>query len=412
MPKRSRWARKNYAMRRGEDGSVEADCPLTPIGVFKPCMGELEKLAVASVIDSGWIGLGPKTAEFEERFAGYVGARAAVGVNSGTAALHLALEFFEIGPGDEVIVPAITFASTALAVEYCGAIPVVVDVNPFTMCVDVQSIEKAITPRTEAIIPVHYAGQPCTMREIYELAQYHRLVVIEDAAHACGAYYKSAYGLGEQVGGGKYSHATCFSFHAVKNLATGDGGMITVNSEEFARELRQLRWCGISKDTWQRTKDVEGGERYGWDYDVVRKGYKCHMNDIQAALGLIQLSRLPATNYHRRAICAAYDVAFENCSGIAPLYQRPSVVSSRHLYAILAKDRDGLHDFLAERGISTGVHYKPLPLHPHFRGMRGECPVALEAWTKLLTLPVYPEMTDAQVEYVIESVLEYENKTT
>jgi perosamine synthetase len=391
-------------MRRGEEGNTGANCP---IGVFKPSMNVREKVAVSEVIESGWIGLGPKTAEFEKRFADFVGAKFAVGVNSGTAALHLALELFEIGPGDEVIVPAITFASTALAVEYCGATPVVADVDPLTMCIDVRSIERAITKKTAAIIPVHYAGQPCDMRAIASEAAWHRLFVIEDAAHACGSGYKGEWDRGYRVGSGIYADATCFSFHAVKNLATGDGGMITVNVKDFAKKLKQLRWCGISKDTWARTEDVKSGAKYGWNYEVVRKGYKCHMNDIQAAIGLVQLQKLKDANYRRQWICSQYDRAFATCGTVVPLFQHRDRESSRHLYAVLATDRDYLHDRLAECGISTGVHYKPLPLHPHFKDIRGECPVAMAAWKKLLTLPVYPDMTDEQVEYVIGCVLKY-----
>lgn len=376
------------------------------IPVFKPSFGDEELEALREPFRTGWIGLGPKTAEFEARFAAAVGARHAVALNSATAALHLALAAFRIGPGDEVLVPAITFVSTAHAVLYVGATPVFADVDPETLCLDPRDIERKITPRTRAVIPVHYGGHPCEMDEITRSATAHGLVVIEDAAHACGAEYQ-----GRAIG--SIGDATCFSFHAVKNLATGDGGMITTDGDELLRPLQALRWVGIDRSTWERSEapasDAEADMRryagYTWYYEVHALGYKHHMNDIAAAIGLVQLKKLPATNARRRQIVERYNAAFRGIEWIRTPVERANVRSAHHNYVIKSPFRDGLNLYLKERGIATGVHYMPVHLHPYYRGrFDARVPVAERVWTQLLTLPLYPDLTAEQVEYIIEAV--------
>ena len=379
------------------------------IQVFKPSLGEEELEGLREIFKTGWIGLGPKTTEFEEKFAAYVGAKYAVGVNSATSALHLACLGVGIGPGDEVLVPTMTFVSTAHAVVFCGATPVFVDIEPDTLNISVEDIQRKITPHTKAIIPVHYGGYACQMEEIWEIANKNNLFVIEDAAHACGSSYK-----GKRIGGLEHSNVTTFSFHAVKNLATGDGGMITTNHIEVVRALKQLRWVGIDKSTWDRTEEatmeLELGIRryasYGWYYEVQELGYKYHMNDITAVIGLVQLGKLEKANARRREITERYNRAFDGVEWIERPVEKEYTRSAMHNYVIKTPFRDKLNLYLKEKGIATGVHYMPIHLQPYYRKQtKITLPVAEKVWTQLLTLPEYPDLTDNEVDYVIELIL-------
>ena len=379
------------------------------IQVFKPSLGDEELEALRDIFASGWIGLGPKTAEFEKRFAEYVGAKHAVAVNSATAALHLACLALGIGPGDEVLVPAITFISTAHAPSYCGATVVFVDVDPKTLIIDIADLKRKITPRTKAVIPVHFGGHAAPMEQIWEIAEAHKLLVIEDAAHACGTEYK-----GRKVGGLDRSHATCFSFHAVKNLATGDGGMITFGRDDLVRKLSRLRWVGIDKSTWDRTEEVlnETGARrfarYGWYYEVQELGYKYHMNDITAAIGLVQLRKLDAMNGRRREIAERYTELFDGIDWIECPVERPYTRSAWHNYVIKTPYRDAMNLHLKDHGVATGVHYMPVHLHPLYRNLDElSLPVSERVWTSLLTLPLYPDLTDEQVRHIVDAVISY-----
>lgn len=367
------------------------------IPLFKPSLGEEELDALREVFATGWLGLGPKTAEFEQKFADYVGARHAIGLSSCTAALHLSLGLLGLRPGDEVIVPAITFVSTAHAAAYWGAKPVFADVQPDTLCIDVRDVQRKITDRTRAILPVHYGGHPCDMDEIHPVAAFRDITVIEDAAHACGASYK-----GQKVG--TLSPLTCFSFHAIKNLSCGDGGMVTTNDDSCAKRLREWRWMGISKDTWQRT---EQGTTYSWHYLVHELGFKAHLNDVAATIGIVQLRKLDAANRRRRDIVARYNEGFRDADWIERPPERDSVQSSWHIYHIKVDDRDGLHRHLMDHDIVSGVHYYPIHLHPYYRGNGASCPVAERAWQRILSLPLFPDMTNVQVDQVIETVLSF-----
>ena len=376
------------------------------IQVFCPSITDREIEAVAEVMRSGWLGLGPKTAEFESKFAEYVGAKYAIGVNSGTAALHLALIALGIGPGDEVLVPTITFASTALAVVYCGATPVFVDVKPDTLCIDVEDADDKVTGKTRAIIPVHYSGTPCNMDAISCLADDRVLAVIEDAAHACGSTFYD-----DRVGGLIGTDATCFSFHAVKNLTCGEGGMITCNSESMDTALRRLRWCGINKGTWDRT-DTAKDSNYSWYYEIADLGFKAHTNDIAAAIGIVQLDRLPELNARRREIAQLYTAGLSDCKWLDLPHEYPGCVSSCHAYVIKVKNdgRDRLNQHLKECDIATGVHYIPLHIQPYFKQLVDTpyLPVAETVWRTLLTLPSYPDLSNEEVAYVVDCIKEFE----
>jgi perosamine synthetase len=378
------------------------------IQVFKPSLGKEELEGLAEIFESGWIGLGPKTAEFEQRFAEYVGAHFAVGLNSATAALHLSLVAFHVGPGDEVLVPSLTFVSTVHALLYVGATPVFVDVCPDTLCMDPDDIERKLSDRSRVLLPVHYGGHPAQLDRLQAIAEEHDLLLIEDAAHACGSEYK-----GHKIG--SIGDATCFSFHAVKNLTTGDGGMITTDRLDIYRALQRLRWVGIDKSTWDRTEvalmELETGTRryasYGWYYEVLELGYKCHMNDIAAVIGLAQLRKLEAANARRGEIAARYNEAFAGVDWIQTPVVREYAKSAHHNYVIQTPHRDQIHLALREQGIATGVHYMPAHLHPYYRGrFKASVPITEEIWPRLLTLPLYPALTDPEVAYVIDAILQ------
>ncbi|HEX8523602.1 MAG TPA: DegT/DnrJ/EryC1/StrS aminotransferase family protein [Tepidisphaeraceae bacterium] len=359
--------------------------------VFKPTTGEEEARAVAEVLKSGWIGLGPKTAEFERAFGNYISAEFVVGVNSCTAALDLALHLLNIGPGDEVIVPTITFVSTAHVVLYRGARVVFADVEADTLGISFDDIVRKIRPKTKAVIVVHYAGRPVDVRGLRERIGAD-IAIIEDAAHAAGARY-----YGKSVG--SEGNLTCFSFHAVKNLAMGDGGaIVTTNGAQYDR-ARRLRWLGIDRDTWTRT---DSNRQYWWQYIVSEIGQKCHLNDIAAAIGLVQLEKLDRGNARRREIVAAYN---EGLRGVVelPVQDDERFGSSWHIYCIRAEHRDDLAAHLNGRGISTGVHYYPVHLYPCY-GEQPALAVAEEQARRMLTLPLFPGMTDGDVRGVIEGI--------
>ena len=367
------------------------------IPVLQPSIGQEEIDAVTEVLKSGWLGLGPKTEQFEKEFAANVGSRFMVALNSGTAALHLALEVLGIGPGDEVIVPPMTFISTVHAVSYVGATPVFADVEKDTMNISAPDIERKITERTKAIIAVHVAGHPCDMDAIHELALSRGIKVVEDAAHACGAFYK-----GRAIG--SISSITCFSFHAVKNLTCGEGGGITCNQEWMARKLREKRWVGISKDTWIRSSSEK---IYAWQYFVDKLGYKYHMNDIQAAIGIVQLHRLEQLNGRRKEIASRYGQELANMAWLELPQEKSYAQSSWHLFQIKLENeemRDRLIGHLQEHNIAPGVHYYPCHLQPYYLHLKASVPVSSAIWKRLLTLPIHPSMTDEDLERVIDCV--------
>lgn len=365
------------------------------IQVFKPSLGEREINAVAEVLRSGWIGLGPKTAEFEMRFAQFCKMPYAVGVNSATSALDLAMKLLKINHGDEVIVPTMTFVSTAHVVAYNLATPIFADIDPINLNLDVDDVLRKITPRTKAVIATHYSGRPADIDALR--LRIGNIPIVEDCAHATGARYKD-----RPVGG--LGFLGCFSFHAVKNLATGDGGMLTLHDEVLSERAKTLRWLGIDKGTWDRTK-IE--QSYWWKYQVREIGLKCHMNDIAAAIGLIQLERLASMNLRRRAIVDKY---FEGLRDVEQLELPPRdddiFRSSWHLFWIKCERRDALSVYLGERGISTSVHYSPIHLYSCY-GNRPHLPIAEGLQDRLLTLPLYPDLKDEEVALIIQSVRSY-----
>lgn len=377
----------------------------THIPVFKPYYDEQELDALRPVLASGWIGLGPKVTEFEQRFAEYVGARYAVAVNSATAGLHLALAALGIQRGDEVLVPSLTFVSTVHAVEYLGATPIFCDIDRDTLTMDFQDAANRRTLRSKVVVPVDYGGHSHDVRECYRRLGSSGMAVLTDAAHACGAKYIWTQGgkiFAARVG--SISSMTVFSFHAVKNLATGDGGMITTNHEAVAERLRRLRWMGIDKSTFDRFSST-----YAWQYDVTELGWKCHMNDISATLGLVQLEKLERANERRRQIAGMYDAGLADIDWLERPVVKPYTQTAQHNYVIKTPYRDGLNVHLKGLNIATGVHYMPVHMMSYYRAKYGaqHLPVTEAVWPTLLTLPVYPAMTEEDVDRVIDGIHSY-----
>ncbi len=372
------------------------------IPFHKPHIGEDEVAEVLDSLRSGWITMGPKTVRFEEDFRNYIGSQNAISMNSCTACLHLALKVIGIEEGDEVILPSFTFTATAEVVTYFRARPVLVDVDAQTFNIDVSKIEEKITSRTKAVIPVHYAGQPCDMDEILALAESRGLAVVEDAAHAIPARYK-----GEMIG--TIGDVTCFSFYATKSLTTGEGGMVTTDNDEWAARLRTLRLHGISKDAWKRYTN-EGS----WYYDVTEAGYKYNMTDIQAALGLAQLKKVDWMWTRRKHIAEEYSASLAHLNEVCTPRLKSDRESAWHLYVIrlvpraLTIGRNQFMEELRRLGIMASVHFIPLYRHPYyaneFQYTAEPFPVSEQIYDEIVSLPIYPAMTDDDVGQVAESV--------
>lgn len=367
-----------------------------------PDITEAEIDEVVDTLRSGWIAKGPRTIKFEKEFAEYLGAKHAIAVNSCTAALHVSLLTQNIGPGDEVITTPMTFASTASTILHCGATPVFADIDYRTGCIDPDEVEKKITPRTKAIVPVHYSGQVCDLDRIYELADKHGLYVSEDAAHALWSRYKG------RLIGNRLSGAASYSFYATKNLATGDGGMLVTDRDDIAERARILVGQGMSHNAWNRY--AKGGS---WKYDIVEPGYKYNMFDIQAALGLVQLSRLEEMQKRRLEIAAVYQEEFGRIDAVEPPFVPEFATHCWHLYVLrvlpelLTIDRDQFIVELNERNVGTSVHFIPTHTMTAFRKLgwkEGDFPMAEKHFERIISLPLYPSMTDEQVQYVVAAV--------
>jgi dTDP-4-amino-4,6-dideoxygalactose transaminase len=367
-----------------------------------PHITQAEIDEVVDTLRSGWITTGPKTKRFEREFAAAVDADHAVAVNSATAALHLALTLLDLQPGDEVVVPVYTFTSSAAVILHAGARPVFVDVDPLTCNLDPTQLAAAISPRTRAVIVVHFGGLPAEMDAILEIAHANHLAVIEDAAHAFPARFR-----GQLVGA--IGDITAFSFYATKTLATGDGGMLTTNNAEYAQRAAILALHGISHDAWKRYT-AEGS----WYYEVLEPGYKYNMTDIAAAIGLHQLARREALLARRRAIASRYSAAFAALREVEVPPDPAHVQHAWHLYPLrlqpelLTIDRERFIGALTKAQIGTSVHFIPLHLHPYYRDTfqlaPQDFPAALHAYEREISLPIYPSMTDEDVDDVIAAV--------
>lgn len=366
----------------------------------KQCIDEADIQAVVEVLRSDFLTTGPKVAEFEQAVAGFVRAEYGVAVSNGTAALHCAMHAIDIRAGDEVILPPITFAATANCVIYQGGIPVFADVVPETLLIDPEKIDEKITANTKAIIGVDYAGQPCDWDRLKAIADKHNLILIADGCHALGAEYN-----GRKVG--SLADLTVFSFHPVKHITTGEGGMIATGNPMFADKIKRFRNHGIDIDFKHR-------EAHGsWIYQIGDLGYNYRLTDMQCALGIRQLEKLPAFLEKRRSIAQRYDRAFSQVKGVSPLQRSKKVSHAYHLYVVRLTagiDRRQTFSDLQTAGIGVNVHYIPLHYHPLYKSLfgydKGDFPCAEKAYEQIISLPIYPEMSDEDVNTVVDTLSE------
>lgn len=358
---------------------------------------QVEEEDIQAVIDalrSDWLTTGPLVEEFEKAIAGFCNVKYAVALSSGTAALHTAMHALGISPGDEVIVPPMTFAATANAVVYQGGTPVFADVRPDTLLLDPASVETKISKKTKAIVAVDYAGQPADYDALRDISNRHRLRLVADACHSLGATYK-----GRPCGG--LADLSIFSFHPVKPITTAEGGMLVTDDPLLKEKALRFRNHGISTDHRQRAKSG------AWFYEMVELGFNYRLTDLQCSLGITQLKRLPRWIARRQQIAAGYDAAFDH-STIRPLQAKPDISHGYHLYVVRVPNRDAVFSAMRAKGIGVNVHYVPVHLHPYYRQTfsTGEntCPVAEKAFEEILSLPVFPGMTDRQVHMTIEAI--------
>jgi dTDP-4-amino-4,6-dideoxygalactose transaminase len=369
----------------------------------RPSIGDEEVAAVVETLRSGWLSAGPRTEAFEGEFRRYTAAPAALALNSCTAGLHAALLALDIGPGDEVVTTPMTFAATVNVIEHTGARPVLADVEPDTLNLSPPAVEAALTPRTRAILPVHYAGHPADLDPLRALARARGLALVEDAAHALAARYH-----GRRIGSGE--NPAAFSFYATKNVTTGEGGMLT-GSAGLVERARVIGFHGMSRGAWSR--HCAGG---GWQYEVTLPGFKYNMSDVQASLGLCQLRRLDELQARRREIVALYQRAFAVEEALEPPVERDGVEHAWHLYVLrirpeaLRIGRDRVVEELARRNVGTSVHFIPVHLQPYYRDRYGyrpdDFPVAMDGYARMLSLPLYPDLTDADAADVVAAVLD------
>jgi perosamine synthetase len=362
---------------------------------------ETDVAAVVATLKSDWLTTGPKVREFEEAFARFVGAKEAVAVSSGTAALHSAMHALGVGEDDEVIVPALTFAASANCVVYQRATPVFADVDPETLLIDPADVARKVTARTRAVIAVDYAGQPCDYDRLRDAINGRGIAVVADACHSLGASYKT-YSVGT------LADMTVFSLHPVKALTTGEGGVIATNNPEIARKIRRFRNHGVTSDHFERER------QQSWRYEMTELGYNYRLSDLQCALGLSQLRRVGDFVARRRAVARRYDEAFSTRIEFEPLRVGSNVEHAYHLYVIrlqpefLSVDRDQIFRALRAEGIGVNVHYVPVYLHPfyqaRFGGNPGCCPVAAASYDRILSLPLFPSMQNSDVADVITAV--------
>jgi perosamine synthetase len=362
------------------------------IPVSKPCIGKEELAAVKKVFDTGWLGMGSFVKDFEDEISKFLGGSSVIAVNTGTTALHLALDALGLTKGDEVIVPSLTFVATVQAITATGATPVFCDVEIDTLNIDVKDFEKRITPKTKAVIPVHYRGYPCDMDALMAVAGKNNIKVVEDAAHAFGSHYK-----GKPIG--SFGDITCFSFDPIKVVTCGEGGAITIRDQALLPLIQKKRILGIDNDTWSRYKHERS-----WFYDVLVQGYRYHMSNINAAIGLVQLKKFKKMNAKRVAIAKRYDKELGKIDGLQLLKTDYKDIAFFMYIIKVKKDRDGLMKYLKEHGIGSGIHYIPSHMFTIYKGFTTKLPATETVWEEILTLPLFPDLKAAEQTKIIKTI--------
>jgi len=371
------------------------------IRLFKPSFGEEELDAVKEAFERSWVGLGPKVSEFEEKWRQFIGCEMAVALNSATAALHLALACFRFEEGKKVLVPSLTFASTATAILYNRLIPVFVDSDPVTLTLSLEDLERKYDRECVAVMPVHYAGHPVPMEKLVPWARARGLKIIEDCAHTTGGIYKDK-------ALGRWGDIGCYSFEEKKCMTTGDGGMMVTDDPELFKDVKAMRWVGIDKDNWktaQKYLEKDKDARH-WYYELNVLGYKYNMNDLAASIGLVQLKKLPGFNLKRSTIIRQYINGINNLRNIEPLLPFEPEVYPYQMFGIRCDKRDDMMIYLKSKGIATGCHYTPLSVQPLFSKWGRNCPFIETENLRFITLPLHPDLTENEVEYIIETIIE------
>jgi perosamine synthetase len=374
------------------------------IRLFKPCVGKEELENIKDVFDRTWLGLGPKVREFEQKWSEYLGTNLSIGLNSATAALHLSLTAYGFKEGSKVLVPAITFASTATAILCNKLEPVFVDVDSQTISLSMEDLEEKYTKDCVAVMPVHMGGHPVPMDDVIDFARSKKLAVIEDCAHCAGGSYK-----GKKLG--TWGNIGCFSFEEKKCMTSGDGGMVCSDDEELIAPLKAYRWVGIDKDTWKRLKGYTDSTKLDarhWYYEIAVLGYKYNMNDLSAAIGLAQLKKLDWMNSKRSGHIKRYLDGIKSCLNIKPLLPYNPEEYVYWIFGVRCKRRDDLIIHLKSKGIATGVHYMPLTLHPLFKPYQNTCENADRIWNTFVTLPLFVDLTNDQIDYVVDALIEFD----
>lgn len=375
------------------------------IRLFMPYVGSEELENIKESFDRAWIGLGPNVAKFEEEWAKHVDVPAAIGLNSATAALHLALAAFAFPEGKKVLVPSLTFSATASAVLYNRLVPVFVDSDPVTLGMSLEDLDKKYDKDCVAVIPVHYAGHPVPMEKLVPWAKERGLMVIEDCAHTTGALYKGkALGTWGDIG--------CYSFEEKKLMTTGDGGMIVANDPSLLKDIKAMRWVGIDKDNWKTAQSYVDSNKDAmhWFYEISVLGYKYNMNDLSAAIGLAQLKKLPFMNKRRSEVISMYMRGLEGVEGIKPLLPYEPDTYVYQMFGVRTEKKDDLILFLKAKGIATGCHYTPLSMQPLFQPYAYGCDYIEKEYYKMITLPLHAALTNEEVEYIISALKEFSTK--
>lgn len=366
--------------------------------VSRPSMGQEELEEVKKVFDSGWLGLGSTVFEFENVLKEYLGAKNVIAVNTGTTALHIALDAFGVGVGDEVIVPSLTFCASIQAITALRAIPVFCEVYPNSLNIDIEDVKNRITPKTKAIMPVHYCGNVCNMDALLDIGKEREIIIVEDAAHTFGSSYK-----GRKIG--SFGDVTCFSFDPIKNITCGEGGAVVLSDNIIAELIRTKRILGIDKDTWHRYRNERA-----WFYEVTTQGYRYHMSNINAAIGIVQFKKFESFIHRKKEIVQKYNDAFMNIDGVKILsWNLKETAPFTYIIRVLNGAREDLIEFLKKKGVGTGIHYIPNHLQPFFKPFATSLPITEQIGEEILTLPLYYEMTDEQVSTVIEAVSDFFN---